>query len=237
MRLDHEFSVAAPIEDVWDALLDPVRVAPCMPGATLTGVDGDTFTATVKVKLGAILLTYKGKGEFLAKDEAARTLVIKASGKDVKGAGTASATVTLTLTEKGRETHGAVATDLKVTGRPAQFGRGLMSEVAGKLLGEFATCLSTKVDNAESASDAGSELPAMGPADTATRAAGATRSVDAPETGQASTPKHAAAQPVEAEPIDLMSLAGSSVLKRVAPVVAAAILIAVVIYIVRAARR
>lgn len=233
MRLDHEFSVAAPIEDVWDALLDPERVAPCMPGATLTGVDGDTFTATVKVKLGAILLTYKGKGEFLSKDEAARTLVIKASGKDVKGAGTASATVTLTLTEKGGETHGAVATDLKVTGRPAQFGRGLMSEVAGKLLGEFATCLSTKVGNAESASDAGSELPAMGPADTATRAG----PTGAPDTGRRSTPKHAATEPVEAEPIDLMSLAGSSVLKRVAPVVAAAILIAVVIFIVRAARR
>ncbi|MGH3451186.1 MAG: SRPBCC family protein, partial [Haloechinothrix sp.] len=144
MRLDHEFSVAAPIEDVWDALLDPERVAPCMPGATLTGVDGDTFTATVKVKLGPIALTYKGSGEFVQKDADTRTLLIKASGKDTKGAGTASASVTVSLTEQGA-THGAVSTDLKVTGRPAQFGRGLISEVGGKLLGEFSECLSTKL--------------------------------------------------------------------------------------------
>lgn len=223
MRLDHEFSVAAPIEEVFQALLDPERVAPCMPGATLTGVDGDTFTATVAVKLGPIALKYKGSGEFVEKDEAARTLVIKASGKDVKGAGTASATVTVTLTEKGTETHGAVATDLKVTGRPAQFGRGLMAEVSGKLLGEFASCLSTKLGSAE--------LPAMGPGETST-----------PDTGGEGVREPAAAQrpvaqPDEAEAIDLMALAGAPMAKRLLPVAAAAILIAAAIFVVRALRR
>ncbi len=204
MRLDHEFSVAAPIEDVWDALLDPERVAPCMPGATLTGVDGDTFTATVKVKLGPIALTYKGSGEFVQKDAETRTLLIKASGKDTKGAGTASASVTVSLTEQGA-THGAVSTDLKVTGRPAQFGRGLISEVGGKLLGEFSECLSTKL--------APVELPPMGAAEPV------------------------AQQQAGAEPIDLMTMAGTPVLKRAATIIAVAAALLAVIAIVRASRR
>ncbi|MBB4685375.1 carbon monoxide dehydrogenase subunit G [Amycolatopsis jiangsuensis] len=142
MRLDHEFTVPAPLGEVWQAVIDPERVAPCMPGAALTQVDGDTFAGTVKVKLGPISLLYKGKGEFLEKDEAARKVVIKASGKDSRGAGTAAATVTLTLTEQpGGGTHGAVATDLSITGRPAQFGRGMISEVGGKILDTFATNL------------------------------------------------------------------------------------------------
>ncbi|MGH3520566.1 MAG: SRPBCC family protein [Haloechinothrix sp.] len=205
MRLDHEFSVAAPGEDVWQALLDPERVAPCMPGATLTGVEGDTFTATVKVKLGPISLTYKGTGEFVEKDADARTLLIKASGKDTKGAGTASATVTVTLTEKDGATHGAVSTDLKVTGRPAQFGRGLISEVGGKLLGEFSDCLSSKL--------APPDLPPMGAAET-------------------SHPRE-----TDAEPIDLMNLAGTPMLKRLAPLIAAAAALLAAIAIVRALRR
>ena len=134
MRLDHEFTVPAPPAQVWQAVIDPESVAPCMPGATLTKVEGDTFTGTVKVKLGPISLLYKGSGEFLEKDETARTIVIKASGKDSRGAGTASATVTVTLAEEGSGTKGTVSTDLNVTGRPAQFGRGMISEVGGKIL-------------------------------------------------------------------------------------------------------
>ncbi|MFC5285879.1 SRPBCC family protein [Actinokineospora guangxiensis] len=145
MRLEHEFRVPAPLAEVWAAVLDPQRVAPCMPGATLTGVDGDTFTGTVKVKLGPISLTYKGKGEFVERDEAARRVVIKASGKDSQGNGTASAAVTLTLSEDGGETVGKVDTDLSITGKPAQFGRGLIGEVGGKILDSFAGCLSRKL--------------------------------------------------------------------------------------------
>ncbi|MGH3431553.1 MAG: SRPBCC family protein [Thermocrispum sp.] len=145
MRLSHEFTVAAPVEQVWQALLDPERVAPCLPGATLTGVDGDTFTATVQVKLGPVNLKYQGKGEFVEQDEQARRLVIKAKGKDVRGAGTASGTSTLTLSEADGVTHGDVQSELKVTGRPAQFGRGLIAEVSGRLLGEFAANLAEEL--------------------------------------------------------------------------------------------
>ncbi len=174
MRLDHEFTVPAPIGEVWQAVVDPERVAPCMPGATLTKVEGDRFSGTVKVKLGPISLLYKGNGEFLEKDESARKVTIKASGKDSRGAGTAAATVTLTLTETDGGTHGAVATDLAITGKPAQFGRGLISEVGGKILDTFAGCLSGKLASGggETAS-AGSGSAAGSAAGTSAQAAGA----------------------------------------------------------------
>ncbi|MET8845701.1 SRPBCC domain-containing protein [Amycolatopsis sp. NPDC004625] len=164
MRLDHEFTVPAPIGEVWQAVVDPERVAPCMPGATLTKVEGDKFSGTVKVKLGPISLLYKGNGEFLEKDEAARKVTIKASGKDSRGSGTAAATVTLTLTEADGGTHGAVSTDLAITGKPAQFGRGLISEVGGKILDTFAGCLSGKLTPAQDAAAAVGAAGAVGTA-------------------------------------------------------------------------
>ncbi|MEQ0558715.1 SRPBCC domain-containing protein [Amycolatopsis sp. NEAU-NG30] len=167
MRLDHEFTVPAPIGEVWQAVVDPERVAPCMPGATLTQVEGDRFSGTVKVKLGPISLLYKGNGEFLEKDEQARKVTIKASGKDARGAGTAAATVTLTLTETDGGTHGAVATDLSITGKPAQFGRGLISEVGGKILDTFAGCLSGKLAPEKPAAE---ETAEAGPSPSATPA-------------------------------------------------------------------
>ncbi|MFJ1763587.1 SRPBCC family protein [Amycolatopsis sp. NPDC088138] len=166
MRLDHEFTVPAPIGEVWQAVVDPERVAPCMPGASLTKVEGDRFSGTVKVKLGPISLLYKGNGEFLEKDDAAHKVTIKASGKDSRGAGTAAATVTLTLTEAEGGTHGTVATDLSITGKPAQFGRGLISEVGGKILDTFAGCLSGKLapSDASKPAAAAAAAPAAAPA-------------------------------------------------------------------------
>ncbi|HEX5119126.1 MAG TPA: SRPBCC family protein [Pseudonocardiaceae bacterium] len=148
MRLEHEFSVPAPPDVVWAAVIDPERVAPCMPGASLTSVDGSQFSGGVKVKLGPVTLTYKGSGEFLETDEQARRVVIKASGKDARGNGTAAATVTVTLAPEGDGTKGTVVTDLTVTGKPAQFGRGMIVEVSGKILDSFAQCLATKLDAA-----------------------------------------------------------------------------------------
>jgi carbon monoxide dehydrogenase subunit G len=145
VKLEHSFSVPADLDTVWAAVLDPERVAPCMPGASLSEVDGDTFKGTVKVKVGPISLQYKGSGEFVEKDEAGCKLVIKAAGKDTRGNGTASATVTVTLRAEGAGTAGAVDTDLSITGKPAQFGRGLISEVGGKILDTFAACLATKL--------------------------------------------------------------------------------------------
>jgi carbon monoxide dehydrogenase subunit G len=194
VRLDHEFTVPAPIGEVWQAVVDPERVAPCMPGATLTKVEGDKFSGTVKVKLGPISLLYKGNGEFLEKDEAARKVTIKASGKDSRGAGTAAATVTLTLTETDGGTHGTVATDLAITGKPAQFGRGLISEVGGKILDTFAGCLSGKL------APAAAEKPAAAPAAAAPATAG-----DAPaqsaQAGKAPAQGTAPAAAAAAQPV------------------------------------
>jgi carbon monoxide dehydrogenase subunit G len=145
VQLEHQLSIPAPIDVVWPALLDPERVAPCVPGATLTGVDGDSFTGTVKVKVGPITLLYKGTGTFTEQDEQARRAVLKASAKDTRGNGTVNATVTLTLAEEGERTSGVVATDLSITGKPAQFGRGLIADVGGKIVEQFAACLSEKL--------------------------------------------------------------------------------------------
>ncbi|MBW4718952.1 SRPBCC family protein [Saccharothrix obliqua] len=149
MRLEHAFTVPAPVGEVWAALLDPEKVAPCMPGATLTGVDGRSFTGTVKVKLGPVTLLYKGRGEFTSVAEDVHAAVIKASGKDSRGNGTASATVSVALTPADGGTGVSVVTDLTVTGRPAQLGRGLISEVSGKLVGQFAECLASGLGTGE----------------------------------------------------------------------------------------
>ena len=154
MQLEHQLSVPAPIDEVWPALLDPERVAPCVPGATLTGVEGDSFTGTVKVKVGPITLLYKGTGTFTETDEQARRAVLKASAKDTRGNGTVSATVTLTLTAEGERTSGVVATDLSITGKPAQFGRGMIADVGGKIIEQFSACLSEKLAVAPAASEA-----------------------------------------------------------------------------------
>jgi uncharacterized protein len=167
MQLEHRLSVPAPIDVVWPALLDPERVAPCVPGATLTGVDGETFTGTVKVKVGPITLLYKGTGTFTETDEQGRRAVLKADAKDTRGNGTVKATVTLTLTDEGDHTTGTVATDLSITGKPAQFGRGMIADVGGKIIEQFAACLSEKLAVAEPESaPASAGQPSVEPAET-----------------------------------------------------------------------
>lgn len=231
MKLEHSFTVPADLETVWEAVLDPERVAPCMPGATLTSVDGDSFKGSVKVKVGPISLLYKGSGEFLSKDVETRTVVIKASGKDSRGNGTASATVTVTLRAEGSQTAGSVNTDLAITGKPAQFGRGLISEVGGKILDSFAGCLASKL---------GPEAePAPSPDPPASLSVvQETERAEAAETGKeagkaAAAVKLAAAPEPENEPIDLLAFAGPSVLKRAAPLVAAVLVLLVVLGIRR----
>lgn len=155
MQLEHKFSVPAPVDTVWQALLDPERVAPCFPGATIKSVEGNEFSGTVKVKLGPVSLMYKGSGEFTETDESARKVVIKASGKDSRGNGTASADVTVSLAGNGDSTEGKVVTDLSITGKPAQFGRGMIADVGGKILDSFASCLAEKLGG--SGDDAGAE--------------------------------------------------------------------------------
>lgn len=137
MELVHEFTVAVPVEQAWDVLTDVERIAPCMPGAELTGVDGGTYHGQVKIKVGPITAQYKGTASFAEKDEAARRVVLKASGRDTRGQGTASATVTAAMVGDGGSTTVSITTDLSVSGRVAQFGRGVMGDVSARLLEQF----------------------------------------------------------------------------------------------------
>ncbi|KQS66622.1 SRPBCC family protein [Modestobacter sp. Leaf380] len=149
MQLENSFIVPVPIDDAWRVLLDIERIAPCMPGAALDSVTGDDFTGRVKVKLGPINLTYAGKASFIEKDEATHKAVIDARGKDQRGNGTAAAVVTAQLQDEGTSTRVNVLTDLNITGRPAQFGRGVMTDVGNKLLGQFADKLAAQLGTSD----------------------------------------------------------------------------------------
>ncbi|MFI9761720.1 SRPBCC family protein [Streptomyces sp. NPDC051963] len=154
MELHHEFTVPVSVDDAWRTLLDIERVAPCMPGASVEEYDGKTVTGSVKVKVGPITVTYKGTAVFEEQDESAHRMVLIASGRETRGQGTARATVTGTLSERDGGTAVSVRTDLTVTGRPAQFGRGVMAEVGDRIVGQFATCLSERLGESAGAEEA-----------------------------------------------------------------------------------
>jgi uncharacterized protein len=149
VELTHEFTVPASLAETWAAFNDIESVARCFPGAVVTSVEGDSFHGSCKVKLGPIALVYNGTGTFIEKDESSHTMKIQAKGKDKRGNGTAGAVVVATMTTAGPEsvngTTVKVVTDLAITGKPAQFGRGVMQDVSDKLLGQFVECLKTKV--------------------------------------------------------------------------------------------
>jgi carbon monoxide dehydrogenase subunit G len=157
MELEHSFTVPVTEARAWEVLLDVKRVAPCMPGATLDSVEGDDVRARIKVKVGPIVMTYAGTARFTERDEQNHVIVLEASGKETRGAGTASATVRSTLHGQGDQTQVVVNTTLNVTGRPAQFGRGVMAEVGGKLIGIFASNLADMLaaDSAQPADEGG----------------------------------------------------------------------------------
>ena len=244
MRLDHEFTVPVPAGQAWPVLLDIDRIAPCMPGATVTKIDGDDFEGTVKVKVGPITVTYGGTASFLEKDETQRIAVIEARGKETRGSGTATARVTAQLFDNGADsTRVAVTTDLSITGKPAQFGRGVMSDVGNKLLGRFADCLAGEL--------AGNSMakPAAAPADAVPASAESGVSAQSQADSVSANPDSAAATesspapasvldapPREAEAIDLVEALGGAVAKRVIPVLAALALLAVVFAVLRRRR-
>jgi len=145
MELTHRFTVPTGVEETWAHFEDIASVAECFPGAAVTSVEGDTFTGTVKVKLGPIALVYNGSGTFVEKDEEAHRFLVDAKGKDKRGNGTAGAKVMLTMNDNSGSTDVEVLTDLAITGKPAQFGRGVMQDVSDKLLGQFVSCLEARL--------------------------------------------------------------------------------------------
>ncbi|MGI5125999.1 SRPBCC family protein [Pseudonocardia sp. CA-107938] len=239
MQLENTFTIAAPIDKAWKALNTPETVAPCFPGATLTEYEGDEFSGTVKVKLGPISLTYKGKGVYKERDDANHRVVIDASGRDSRGNGTASALVTGTLVADGPDkTSVTMVTDMTITGKPAQFGRGVINDVANKIIGQFAACVAEKLtdDTGEAAAEEPAEEPAAATAAT-NGAAVSTSDVPTTTTPEPIT-KPAAVQPKppmrsDVDAIDLLDTAGAPVLKRLAPVIGGVLVLLILLAIRR----
>ena len=223
MELNDSFEVAHPVDAVWEVITDVERIAPCLPGAQLTGSDGDVHEGLVKVKVGPITSQYKGKASFTERDDAAHRLLMSASGRDTRGAGNASAEITVALealTETS--TRVSVHTDLTITGKVAQFGRGVLADVSRKLMGQFAGNLAALV----AADVASGESSAA--ADAATEAE--------PDTEAAADQPAPAAEPAaEVEAVDLLEVAGAPVLRRLLPVILAIILIVIVVILALAA--
>jgi carbon monoxide dehydrogenase subunit G len=192
MEMDHSFTVPVSPDRAWNVLLDVERVAPCMPGATVEEFDGEVVTGRIKVKVGPVSLTYRGTAKFTERDPDAKNIVLEASGKETRGAGTASATVQASLEPEssGEATKVSMHTTMNVTGRPAQFGRGVIVEVGGKLVEQFAQNLRQLISSDSVSADVPAEAAAgtadTGTADTGTAEAGA-GTAEAETTGAAAT--------------------------------------------------
>jgi uncharacterized protein len=193
--LEHSFTVPVGVETAWAEFQDIASVAECFPGATVSSVEGDTFAGSVKVKLGPIALVYNGSGTFTEKDEVNHRFVVDANGKDKRGNGTAGATVTLTMDPNGDDTDVKVVTDLAITGKPAQFGRGVMQDVSDKLLGQFVACLEQRLGNSGDTAPAAPASPAApapaSPVEPAAPSAPAAPAVPAEPTAPATPPPSA----------------------------------------------
>jgi carbon monoxide dehydrogenase subunit G len=223
VELNNDFEVGAPIDLVWSVLTDVERIAPCLPGAQLLEIEGDEFRGVVKVKVGPITAQYKGAASFLERDDVGYRAVLRAEGRDTRGAGNAAANITAELEATDVGTKVTVTTDLTVTGKVAQFGRGVMADVSKKLMGQFADNLSElmvasgdEVAADAPVVDADAETPADGPTDNDGEAP-TIRVVDAPEV----------------EAIDLLGAAGAPILKRLVPVLVAVAVVVVIILVLR----
>ncbi len=186
MELTNEFTVPVPVERAWEVLTDVELIAPCLPGAQLQEIEGDEYRGVVKVKVGPITAQYKGAATFQEQDESARRMVLKAEGRDTRGQGSASALITVTMSEESGRTHVTVDTDLTIKGKVAQFGRGMIADVSGKLMDEFVSCLEGKLDAPASAPQA--TEPGMGSPEVTEAAAAATGTEQAIGTPDGETP-------------------------------------------------
>jgi len=207
MQIDHEFTVGVPIERAWALLTDLEAIAPCLPGAQLTGRDGDAYVGKVKIKVGPVVSDYTGVASFLVKDDEAHRAVIDAKGRDSRGTGNAAAVITAQLRPAGDTTIVSVGTELKISGKVAQLGNSMIQEVSTKLLGQFVASLEAMLAPPPEAS---------------------------PEPA-AAAPQLLSAAP-EPEPLDLMAYAGGAAMKRLVPLAGGVVLALIVLYAVRRRR-
>ena len=263
MKINNEFTVGVPIEEAWNTMLNLERIAPCLPGAAIQGSEGDEYQGTMKVKIGPITANYKGTAKFEETDEENRRAVLKATGRDARGQGTASATIVSTLQEEGDDTRVRVETDMKLTGRAAQFGRGIAQDVATKMLDQFADCLEREISGggaareaaASTSEDAGGNGAASQEAPQATSVGGtAGRVISSEDPGvmaggtvegaivsdgsseaaaSATTTEQPRSEPEEQEAFDLGAASQEAILKRVGPVLAGLGLLAILIWLIR----
>ena len=217
MEINDSFRVSTPIEATWKVMLDIEGIAPCLPGAQLQEVEGDEYRGIVKVKVGPITAQYKGTAKLAEADETNRRIVIDASGRDTRGQGNAKASIVVTMQPEGAGTKVDVVTDLSITGKVAQFGRGVLADVSSKLMGQFVENLERDVlstagggDTSHAGSAYEQALETVPP--TAPEAAAGPRRIDSPE----------------AEPVDLLEMAGNPLLKRLVPIGVAALVLFVV---------
>jgi carbon monoxide dehydrogenase subunit G len=202
MKLENEFTVSVPINRAWEVLTDIPLITPCLPGATLTDHDADEYKGKIKIKLGPVTADYSGSAVFVQRDEAARHVEISASGRDSRGSGNASATITADMTPDGDGTKVSITTDLKISGKVAQFGKGMIAEVSAKLIDQFVDCIEQELLGEAIIEQVATESAAAG--------TGTATTMTAP----------VRPRPQQAETLDLMEYAGNSVYKRLIPIAA-----------------
>lgn len=231
MELSNSFEVPAGRAQAWAVLNDVERIAPCLPGAQLQEIEGDEFRGVVKVKVGPVTAQYKGKAVFVERDEAGGKVVLKADGRDTRGAGNANALITATLaTVSDEATRVDVHTDLAITGKVAQFGRGVMADVSEKLMGQFAENLQTLIAESDTATQA-SEASDAGTVD---EASAASQPSDPTSADAGSGDQVRRIDSPDVKPVDLLDAAGAPVFKRLLPTAAA---VAVLLFILRRVMR
>ncbi|GGN23931.1 carbon monoxide dehydrogenase subunit G [Actinoplanes campanulatus] len=248
MKITNEFTVRIPVDRAWQVLTDLEGIAPCMPGARLTGVEGDVYQGKVKVKVGPVISEFSGTARFVERDDTAYRAVIDAKGRDARSAGNAAAVVSASLSPEGEDgTRVSVDTDLKISGKLAQFGSGMIKEVSSKLLAQFVANLEAKLAAEEPAASPAAEAPepaassvaeapapAASPvAETPAPAASSVAETPAPAAEVAAPASVAVKEEAEPEALDLLAVAGGSVYKRLIPVgIGVAVAAAVVIWFV-----
>ena len=218
MRIENDMHVSASMEEAWALLTDIPAIAPCLPGAKLIDQDGDTYEGTMKVKVGPIVAEYSGTATVVEMNETDRTVKLTASGRDKRGAGNASADIFASMVEDDGGTTVSIATDLKVAGKVAQFGRGAMADISKKLLGQFAECIEAKLQQAEVVDEAETEP----------------ETVEAPnDEAEASAPEPEMSIDDDDDVLDLMGVAGGALAKRLIPAVGGVVAAVIVYLIVR----
>ena len=218
MRIENDMHVSASMEEAWALLTDIPAIAPCLPGAKLIDQDGDTYEGTMKVKVGPIVAEYSGTATVVELNATARTVKLTASGRDKRGAGNASADIFASMVEDDGGTTVSIATDLKVAGKVAQFGRGAMADISKKLLGQFAECIEAKLQQADVVDEAETEP----------------ETVEAPnDEAEASAPEPEMSIDDDDDVLDLMGVAGGALAKRLIPAVGGVVAAVIVYLIVR----